>query len=142
MFAENVEGPQNEWLKELTKDTIPPETFPIEIHQTPIIFDGKYFITFSTTDKQTGVDHYEVKEGKKDWKIVQSPYILANQKLTDETQVKAVDKAGNERIMTAAIGKSFFLWRDNYLLLLFLLGGAIGIYVIWRILWRVFFIKK
>lgn len=92
-------GPfKDEWREELEKDSLPPELFEIKIHQDPAIFEGKYFIVFSAVDKQTGIDHYEVKEGRRKWKIAQLPYLLENQKLTDEIKVKAVDKAGNERI--------------------------------------------
>ena len=89
---------KDEWQKELEKDDIPPESFEIEINQTPEIFEGKYFIIFSTTDKQTGIDYYEVKEGKKDWKRVESPYLLEDQSLQSIIKVKAIDKAGNERM--------------------------------------------
>lgn len=105
-------GPlQDEWQKEIEKDNILPEPFKIEISQVPTIFEGKYFITFSTTDKQTGIDHYEVLEVKKrgwlsrlmqkliskkeEWKIAESPYVLEDQKLTSDIKVKAIDKAGN-----------------------------------------------
>lgn len=91
---------KNEWREKLTQDNIPPEPFEIEIHQDPAIFEGKYFIVFFTTDKQTGVDYYQVKEGEREWKLAQSPYLLENQNLDEEIKVKAVDKAGNERIIS------------------------------------------
>ena len=81
--------------EEIEGDNILPEPFKVEISQDPAIFEGKYFITFSTTDKQTGIDYYEVKEGRKDWKRAISPYVLENQKLTSDIWVKAIDKAGN-----------------------------------------------
>jgi hypothetical protein len=98
ILPEKAEVPREEWQEELTKDDIPPEPFEIKISQDPSIFGGKYFIVFSTTDKQTGIDHYEVKEGKRDWKRAESPYLLEDQSLKSIILVKAVDKAGNERI--------------------------------------------
>jgi hypothetical protein len=92
------ESSKDEWQEEIKKDNISPESFKIEISQDLLIFEGKYFITFSTTDKQTGIDHYKIKEGKRDWKIAISPYVLENQRLTSDIWVKAVDKAGNEWI--------------------------------------------
>ena len=89
---------KEEWQEELEKDKISPEPFEIKVSQDPAIFDNKYFITFSTTDKQTGVDYYEVKEGERDWKRIESPYLLEDQTLTSIIKVKAVDKAGNEQI--------------------------------------------
>lgn len=78
ILSEKAEIPKDEWQKELEKDNIPPEPFKTEIQQNPAIFEGKYFITFSTTDKQTGIDYYEIKEGKGDWKRADSPYLLTD----------------------------------------------------------------
>ena len=89
---------REEWKEELEKDNIPPESFEIRIGQDPDIFEGKYFIAFHTSDKQTGIDHYEIKEGKGDWQRGESPYLLKDQKLTGIIKVKAMDKAGNERV--------------------------------------------
>lgn len=128
ILAEKSEVTKDEWEKELEKDDIPPESFEIEIHQEPSLFEGKYFITFLTNDKQTGINKYEIKEGKRDWKIGQSPYLLENQKLTEEIKVKAVDKAGNERIeIIGPIRKPF-----PYLIIILILI-LIGI-IIWVIL--------
>ena len=99
---------KNPWQEEIEKDDILPEPFKIELSQNSTIFEGKYFITFSTVDKQTGIDHYEVLEAEKagwlrklpwwkkeEWKAAESPYVLENQKLTSDIKVKAIDKAGN-----------------------------------------------
>ena len=98
LLPEAAEGYENQWQQELEKDTIPPEFFEIEISQQSDIFDGKYFIIFSTTDKQTGVSHYENKEDEEQWKVGNSPYPLEDQSLTSIITVRAVDKAGNKRI--------------------------------------------
>ena len=90
----------NEWREKLLNDTTPPEPFEIQIQRDPAIFDGKYFIVFYTTDKETGVDYYMVKEGEREWKIAKSPYLLENQSLDEEVKVKAVDRAGNETVAT------------------------------------------
>lgn len=87
----------NLWQKELTEDKIPPEKFAIKINQDQNIFDGQYFITFITADKQSGLDHYEIKEGDGMWQITTSPYLLKDQALKSVIIVKAVDKASNER---------------------------------------------
>ncbi len=97
ILSEKEEPLKNEWQGELLKDIFLPEPFEIEIHQDPKIFDNKYFIIFSTADKQTGIDYYEIKEGKGDWKRAESPYLLEDQGLKSIIKVKAVDKAGNER---------------------------------------------
>jgi len=98
IFPEKREVSEDQWRKELEKDDIPPESFEIIISQDPFLFEGKYFIVFQTQDKQTGIDYYEVKEGKRDWQRAESPYLLEDQSLKSIIKVKAVDKAGNERM--------------------------------------------
>lgn len=97
---------KDKWQEEIIQDNISPESFKIEISQDQSIFEGKYFITFSTTDKQTGIDYYEIAElnfldkilKKEKWQKEASPYLLTDQKLRSVIKVRAVDKAGNTRI--------------------------------------------
>lgn len=86
------------WKDEKENDRIPPEIFNIAIERDSEIFDGKYFAVFSTIDKQTGVDHYEIQENGGVWERADSPYLLKGQDIKTPIKVKAVDKAGNERI--------------------------------------------
>jgi hypothetical protein len=123
ILPEKLEIPKEEWQEELAKDDIPPEPFEIKISQDPSIFGGKYFIVFSTTDKQTGIDHYEVKEGKRNWKRAESPYLLEDQSLKSKILVKAVDKAGNERIAEYVPPQKPFLW---WVIIPILVGAGIG----------------
>ncbi|TFG35100.1 MAG: hypothetical protein E4H47_02370, partial [Parcubacteria group bacterium] len=100
--------PSDEWKKEIEKDKALPESFEIKIGQDPAVYEGRYFIVFSTTDKQTGIAYYQIKEGGSDWKTGESPYLLNDQGLEEKVLVKAVDKAGNERIEEfSASGSSF-----------------------------------
>lgn len=126
-----LEIPKNEWQKEIKKDNIPPEFFEIEIHQEPSVFNGKYFIVFFTTDKQTGIDYYKVKEGRREWKIAQNPHLLKNQKLTDEIKVKAVDKAGNERIVIIGPRYPLKWYEQSFVWIIMVIIGITG-YLIWR----------
>ena len=82
---------RDEWQEELEKDIIPPELFEMEFHEN--------FIIFSTTDKQTGIDYFLIKQGKSDWEKADSPYPLADNALQSIIKIRAVDKAGNERIV-------------------------------------------
>lgn len=93
-----IEPSKDEWREKLAQDDIPPEVFEIQALQDPTIFEGKYFIIFHTVDKQTGLDCYEVKEGDREWTKAESPYPIKDQSLKNIIKVKAVDKAGNERI--------------------------------------------
>jgi hypothetical protein len=130
ILPEKLEVPKEEWQEELAKDDIPPEPFEIKISQDPNIFGGKYFIVFSTTDKQTGIDHYEVAEQRRtlrqttlNWKRAESPYLLEDQSLKSKILVKAVDKAGNERIAEYVPPQKPFLW---WVIIPILVGAGIG----------------
>ncbi|MEI7498618.1 MAG: hypothetical protein WCK11_05070 [Candidatus Falkowbacteria bacterium] len=115
--------PKKEWEQLRAEDNVTPEPFVIEIQQNAEIYGGKNYLLFTTTDKQTGIDHYEILESapvadtsglpgwlegvvgffkqqpvRTDWVRANSPYILHDQNLHSDIKVKAVDKAGNERI--------------------------------------------
>jgi hypothetical protein len=113
-------APKNEWLSEVRADNIAPELFTIELFRDPNIGGGKYFISWATTDKQSGIDHYEVLETnpwkfgffqsndmKTYWTVAQSPYFLKDQNLRSKIMVKAIDKMGNERIVEYNPNTSF-----------------------------------
>ncbi|MFC1789498.1 cohesin domain-containing protein [Patescibacteria group bacterium] len=91
-------GFTDELKKNLDTDNIPPKNFKIRLEHNSTVFDNKYFIVFSTTDDQSGVTYYEIKEGGSDWTVGKSPYLLKNQNLNGKILVKAVDGAGNERV--------------------------------------------
>ena len=104
---------ENPWQETVNADVLPPEQFSITLERTPNAFSNKYFITFNTTDKQSGIDHYEVMEeplesldlfawGAADapWVIAKSPYVLDDQSLNSTIRVRAIDKSGNEYIAT------------------------------------------
>ena len=103
------------WSDAVGSDKTLPSPFSIELVQDNNVFGGKYYIVFSTTDKQSGIDHYEVLEEpirelslfkwgapNHQWKTVKNPYVLVDQRLQSVIRVKAIDKAGNERIATYA----------------------------------------
>jgi len=88
-----------------------PEEFTPTIASDPNVFDGKYFLVFATQDKGTGIDRYEVREGR--WgffREVESPYLLKYQRLDRDVYVKAIDNAGNERVavLAARVHKSWW----------------------------------
>ena len=90
------ESPKDKPLLEFTEN-IPPEPFIPIISNSDRIYGGNYFLVFSTQDKNSGINYYEVSEGKEPFRIAQSPYLLRNQKLDEDVRVRAVDKAGNIR---------------------------------------------
>lgn len=107
------EGITDSWREDVRNDTLPPQQFSIEIARNETAFNGDYFIVFNTTDKETGISHYEIIEepvsdlggfrwGRADapWVQERSPYVLRDQSLNSVIRVKAVDKAGNEYVAT------------------------------------------
>ena len=101
-------------------DKEPPESFVPEIASTPILFDGKRMLVFATQDKKSGMDHYEVKETRQrififgsPWITAESPYELKDQELRSFVLVKAVDKAGNARVVSVK-PKNPPAWYENY----------------------------
>jgi hypothetical protein len=115
---------QDNWKKILDNDKISPENFLIKLAKDQLLFDGKYFISFFTTDKETGIDYYEVAETKKGpdkWKKQNSPFILSDQALESTIKVKAVDKAGNEHIAILEPQKKHYVLIGLLLLSIFLL---------------------
>ena len=102
----------NPWQQAVADDQLPPEKFSISLERIPNQ-NGKYHISFNTTDKQSGIDHYEVIEEPLDsknlfgwgaetapWVTAKSPYVLDDQSLNSTIRVRALDKAGNEYIAT------------------------------------------
>ncbi len=86
-----------------SSDTESPESFKPEVSRSTALFDNEWFLVFKTQDKNSGVSHYLIKEARfralmffKRWTVVESPYVLHDQRLTSFIAIKAVDKAGNE----------------------------------------------
>ena len=96
---------ENPWVKEVDADDTAPDAFDVQVESTRGVFSGKYYIVFTTIDKQSGIDHFEIFEDG-GWKRISSPYKLTDQSLTGPIKVKAIDKAGNERLGDYAEGKA------------------------------------
>lgn len=106
-------GVESGWLDEVALDETDPEEFSITLNQDTTAFGGKHYIVFNTSDKQTGIDYYEVIEepisdfgafkwggSNAPWIETRSPYVLNDQTLNVVIRVRAVDKAGNEYVAT------------------------------------------
>jgi hypothetical protein len=95
------------------KDIVMPEDFTPVVASDLSIYDGKYFLVFAAQDKDTGIDHYEIREGIwGNYEKAESPYLLKNQDLDSKIYVKAVDRAGNERTVVVAEQKQTPLYRQ------------------------------
>lgn len=122
---------------EIKNDINPPEPFELYIACDPNIFEGKNFLVFTAQDKGLGISHYEIQETKNNqqgnhWQRAKSPYVLQDQALKSYVFVKAIDKAGNERIAILK-PKSFFIVYKNYLIWgIILLTALIVYFLLWK----------
>ncbi len=103
------------WRGDVQSDTIPPEEFSASVET----INNEWYVVFNTTDKQTGISHYEViEESQREsnlfgfgaanapWEEVRSPHRLKDQKRASVVRVKAIDKAGNEYVATIPVDES------------------------------------
>lgn len=112
-------------------DTIPPELFEISLGGDVELFDGLAYAVFTSADKGSGIDRYEVAESRVPsfllrffpfrWRAATSPYELSDQRLTSAIYVKAVDRAGNERVSVFP-PQHLFTQYENIVLLVILIG--------------------
>lgn len=86
---------KDEWISSIASDVIPPAPFNIDFGSDYSLFEGKKFISFSTTDSESGIDYYVVTEGDLSPVRSGSTYVLQNQESSDKITVVAFDKAGN-----------------------------------------------
>lgn len=99
VFNFNANENNNPFLPVVLPDNTPPELFNPVVSTSTGLYAGKNFLAFSTQDKDSGVDHYEIKEGNwGQFVVAESPYILKYQDLNVPIYVKAVDRNGNERL--------------------------------------------
>lgn len=131
-------GIVDEWREDVRQDDVSPEQFSITLEKDRLAFSGRYYIIFSTTDKQTGISHYEVMEepssefskftwGGTDapWVRAESPYVLKDQSLNSTIRVKAYDKAGNEYIATLVPDESIRTISKQATVIYIMLGAGL-----------------
>lgn len=80
-------------------DVIAP-TLSAQRVRDPNLFDNAYTLIFDVQDKESGVAYVEVKEKKREWKKVTSPYHLEDQRDDATLQVRAFDNARNMTMIT------------------------------------------
>lgn len=100
LFSTSNKNPKNELKEKLKKDISPPNFFQVFLTKSPLLFNGQYFLSFFALDFYSGIDHYEIQEREGVWKKTRSNfYLIEDQNLKNEIKIKAVDKAGNEKIL-------------------------------------------
>lgn len=114
-------------------DTAPPEPFMQYLGRSPQLFDDQYYLAFAAVDKESGIDHYEAAETRWPrwlvapvWEKADSPYVIHDQYLTSDVLIKAVDRAGNERL--SVFRRRHLMRPDEWLALC-------GILLVWAVFW-------
>lgn len=114
----------------IEEDAEPPEDFLPAVSRSDYVFDNQYFVAFSSQDKISGIAGYFIAEsprrrGEPDWAPAASPHILADQGRHSYIFVKAVDRAGNERIAVITPEKGSGTWLRSILIIaLLVIGGG------------------
>lgn len=101
VFSFSVSGESINPPQDLTiSDMNPPEDFVPFVGSDEAMFDGKYFLVFSTVDKGVGIVGFEVREGRWGRYVpAESPHLLEDQSLGKNIYIKARDLEGNERVV-------------------------------------------
>ena len=116
----------------MPEDTTPPEPFvPLIVSGAPFGYADSVLI-FSTHDKDSGIARVDIAhsynayavEGNLSWQEAQSPYVITKANEDTYTFVRAVDRAGNARVVVVppqrtSIIALLYTWWLIVLLLLF-----------------------
>lgn len=119
-----------------SQDTVAPELH-VALGHDASLFDNRYFLSFYGSDVGTGIDHFDVSEGFGAFKKADNYYVLSDQKLGSLIRVRAVDGAGNSKVVYVLPTHPFahpFFYVETLALL------AILYAVIWYV--RRFFLRK
>jgi len=123
-------------------DNEPPESFAVEITKNPVVFDNRWFLVFATQDKNSGINHYEIKEFRPKlfsflarYRSVESPYVLSDQQRKSFVYVKAIDNAGNER-ETVVYPLNSLSWYEKARYQVIIIVLLIASFFIIRKLWK------
>lgn len=150
-----TDGVVDDWREAVRQDSNPPEQFSIELVRDDVTYAGKNYIVFSTTDKQTGISHYEVMEepvlefsafkwggtGVPWIRVDTTQYVLKDQSLNSIIRVKAIDKAGNEYVATLIPDESLQTISKNEIITYVVMGAlALLLLIVIGLLW--FFIRR
>lgn len=128
---------RNDWQILVASDKIPPQPFTITLNQDSSLFGGQKFISFMTSDNETGIAYYEVKEGKLPPERAEMQYVLQDQNIKNDVIVTAYDLAGNKR--KSALKTTV---PANYFSLVFLILVIVVVLLLLAIAYRLILKRK
>lgn len=131
-----AEKPVDEWENLVLADHEPPLPFTITLGRDASVEDGRWFISFNTTDTGSGIDHYEVTEGNRAAVRSGTTYVLQNQLHKEKITVTAFDKAGNVRTATFMPDSPTLIFFDKIMIGLALVALVMLVLLCVVSLWR------
>jgi hypothetical protein len=136
------DGNSTETSKEATDKTSPLPFTPV-VSRNYSIAQNKYFVSFSTVDKESGVSYYKVKEDyvllpyfyaiySVGWQKAETPYVLKLQNWWSKIYVRAYDGAGNfrEEVVNKPLDKEGIVILDILLAILAIITIIILFFII------------
>jgi len=120
----------------LKTDSVPPENFQPIITRDQKIFSGKWFLVFATQDKESGISYYQISENERDFATATSPYLIKNQNLDKKILIKAVDRSGNELLVSIEPLQAPSPYKNFIIFGIIVLSGLIVFKAAIRFLWR------
>jgi hypothetical protein len=129
-FFNSNESTVSEKVDFFIEDKSPPEDFLPSVGSDTEMFNGAHFVVFSTQDKESGINHYEVREGFwGEYVVAKSPHLLQDQSLRKTIYIKAVDNNKNKRVVTIA-PQNPLKWYQDYLILSIILLLVVGLFTL------------
>ncbi len=105
LIASSPSSQTKEDIEKLTRDEKPPFDFDLRIFKSEGTGSKQWFLAFDAKDDKSGISHYLIQENKYSapdkggWeKVEKGPYLIKDQSLKKFIFVKAIDKAGNEKL--------------------------------------------
>ncbi len=108
---------KDKWKEIISNDNNAPAPFNIELLKDINLYDGNKFISFETTDVESGISYYEVREGNYPPVRAGNSYVLIDQSSDADIIVTAYDKAGNFQVATLK-QKDSINWLGIFVVLL------------------------
>jgi len=94
----NVDNYENKILYDAKDDT--PPTIDAHVTKDENLFGNKYALVFRANDKETGIASVMIKEGNRDWKSIESPYLLEDQSGRSIINLRATNFSGESYTLT------------------------------------------
>ncbi len=116
--------PVDSWKENISSDNTPPEPFEIKLLQDKSIYSNNLYISYGTIDKDSGVSHYEVKEGRREPVRAGETYVLIDQSVKTNITVTAYDKAGNARTVAFSPESKKINWLSILVTVLVVVVGV------------------